>query len=359
MAPTPGSARKARRQSISIMDERLAEFIKRMILRMPLAEVMPTLKSWGFLAEKELESLALLRVKDSLAMEVVNLCESKKATIDHAADLDIVYTHANTKKKTWDVYQMSIQSDEMNLVDVSKLRVQFKKSVKSVLKNVTIHFKEFEDALWIRIAWGRDYVNPNQYRPTFVVYHSQTPYVFITNLAKSYRPVLFQGLLLATGYSQIQEMELKSRCLESLKSIVFKQFSQPFQSYQSRSIPEKSYTPAIVDPKVTYEDIKEKERVHHVMLETFGDGPLPKLEFASYKLETSFKGEPGIANKIEPFRCLVKFSSPHLLESIRNLAPLGLSEVPISNLLTCIPHRGRNIFKISEKKQATSSQALN
>ncbi|XP_069822115.1 centromere protein N isoform X2 [Dendropsophus ebraccatus] len=302
MAPTPGSARKARRQSISIMDERLAEFIKRMILRMPLAEVMPTLKSWGFLAEKELESLALLRVKDSLAMEVVNLCESKKATIDHAADLDIVYTHANTKKKTWDVYQMSIQSDEMNLVDVSKLRVQFKKSVKSVLKN---------------------------------------------------------GLLLATGYSQIQEMELKSRCLESLKSIVFKQFSQPFQSYQSRSIPEKSYTPAIVDPKVTYEDIKEKERVHHVMLETFGDGPLPKLEFASYKLETSFKGEPGIANKIEPFRCLVKFSSPHLLESIRNLAPLGLSEVPISNLLTCIPHRGRNIFKISEKKQATSSQALN
>ncbi|XP_040265978.1 centromere protein N [Bufo bufo] len=342
------------------MDEWIAEFIKRIVSRMRFAEVMPVLKTWGVLAEKDLQPLILLRSKDILAMEVVRLCESKKATMDHAADLDIIYYHSNSKKKSWEVYQMSKPSDsDKSLDDVSKFRVQFKKGIHSVLKNVTIHFREFEGSLWIRIAWGRDCMKPNQYRPTFVVYQTQAPYAFITGCAKSQWPVLSQGLLLATGYRQIQEMELKSRCLKSLQDIVFKRFSQPFQSYQSKSIPEKSYkTPSIVDSRVAYENIKEKERIRQVTFETFGDGPLPKLEYASYKLETSFNGEAGIANKIEPLRCLVKFTSPHLLESLRSLAPSGLAEAPISSLLSCIPHRGRNVFKISEKKQPGSSQPV-
>ncbi|KAG8563140.1 hypothetical protein GDO81_015954 [Engystomops pustulosus] len=342
------------------MDECLSEFIKRMIVRMPLAEVPATLKMWGFLAEKDLQSLTLWKSKEGLAMEIVNLCESKKATIDHAADLDIVYHHINSKKKLWCVYQMSVLSDsEMNVTDVAKFQAIFKKSVYSVLKNVTINFREFGEALWIRIACGKDCMKPNQYRPTFVVYHTQTPYAFFNGITSAHRSMICQGLLLAAGYRHIQELDLKSRSLESMQDMLFKKFSQPFQSHHPRSLPEKSCTPAIVDKKVSYENIKEKERIQHVMHETFGDGPLPKLEYAAYKLETSFNGEPGIAEKIEPFRCLVKFSGPHLLESFRTLAPSGLAEAPLSSLLTCIPHRGRNIFKITEKKQPSNSQAEN
>ncbi|CAI9599586.1 unnamed protein product [Staurois parvus] len=156
-------------------------------------------------------------------------------------------------------------------------------------------------------------------------------------------------------------MDLKSRCLDSLKDIVFKRFNQNLQAYHPRPLQKRNYAPAIVDPRVTYENLKEKERIHHLTRETFGDGPLPKLEHASYRLETTFKGEPGIAEKIEPLRCVIKFSSPNLLESIRSLAPSGVAEAPISNLLTCIPHKARNMFKISDKKpvQPTSSQATN
>nr|DBA16963.1 TPA: hypothetical protein GDO54_002486 [Pyxicephalus adspersus] len=234
----------------------------------------------------------------------------------------------------------------MNHIDVSEFKARFKKTIHSVMKNVTIHFKDFGDGMWIRIAWGQTSMKPNQYRPTFVVYHTQTPYVFITSLLNTFRPVLCQALLSAAKYSQIQEMELKSRCLDSLKDLVFKRFTQVSLS---------------LDARVTYENLKEKERIHHLTRETFGDGPLPKLENASYKLETTFKGEHGIAEKIEPFRCVVKFSSPNLLESIRSLAPSGVAEAPISSLLTCIPHRARNMFKISDKKpmQPTSSQATN
>ncbi|KAG8437633.1 hypothetical protein GDO86_008375 [Hymenochirus boettgeri] len=249
------------------------------------------------------------------------------------------------------IMSIHIKESENDLFDVSEFKLQFKKSIYTVSKNVTISFKEFGDALWIRIAWGTHNAKPNQYKATFAVYHSQTPYVFIANLAKPCRPVLCQALVMAAKYSQIQEMELKSRSLDSLKDIVFKRFNQHFQSYQSK--PQQKMTPKIVDSRVTYENIREKERIHQITRETFGDGPLPKLELASYKLETMFRSESVMTNltaQNEPFRCVVKFSSPNLLESIRSLAPAGIAEAPVSSLLSCIPHKARNTFKITEKR---------
>ncbi|KAE8608312.1 hypothetical protein XENTR_v10011458 [Xenopus tropicalis] len=253
---------------------------------------------------------------------------------------------------------------ENDLFDASEFKLQFKKSIHAVSKNVTINFKEFGEALWIRIAWGTHNTRPNQYKATFAVYHSQTPHVFITGLGKACRPLLCQALVIASKYSQIQEMELKSRCLESLKDIVFKRFNQPFSSHHSRPH-EKALTQKIVDPRVTYENMREKERVHHLTRETFGEGPLPKLELASYKLETMFRAESIMGGNLtagnEPFRCVVKFSSPHLLEAIRSLAPAGIAEAPISTLLSCIPHKARNSFKITEKRglHPASSQPTN
>ncbi|KAM5138582.1 centromere protein N [Mantella aurantiaca] len=363
MAAPPGSAlRSRRRQGTPTVDECVIEFIKRTVQKMPMAELMSILRAWGFLTDRELQSLPTKTSKENIALEVVRICEAKQATLNHAADLDIIYNHSSAKRRTWDVYQMSKPTDsEMNHIDVSELKARFKKAIHSVIKNVTIHFKDFGDGIWIRLAWGQTSMKPNQYRPTFVVYHTQTPYVFITSLISTFRPVLCQALLSATRYSQIQEMDLKSRCLDSLKDIVFKRFNQNLQAYHPKPLQERNYAPAIVDPRVTYENLKEKERVHHLTRETFGDGPLPKLEHASYRLETTFKGEPGIAEKIEPLRCVVKFSSPNLLESLRALAPSGVAEAPVSSLLACIPHRARNMFKISDKKplQPASSHATN
>ncbi|XP_053304958.1 centromere protein N [Spea bombifrons] len=352
MAPATGSVRKRQGRGTTLMDEWVAEFIRRTILKISLSEALTTLKAWGFLSEGELQTLNL-RPKELLAMEVVQLCEGKNATMKDAANLDFVFNHANSEKKSWSVYQMSKTSDsEIDFFDLSEYKLQFRKAIHSVSKNVTIHFKEFGEAVWIRIAWGKNHIQPNQYKPTFVVYHSQTPYVFVTNLGKSFRPLLCQALVVAASYSQIQELELKSRSLESLKDIVFKRFHQPFQSYHPRPLQEGNYNPAIVDPRVTYENMREKERIHHITRETFGDGQLPKLEFASYKLETTFKSTGAVPPRPEPYRCVVKFSSPHLLESIRSLARAGISDAPVSNLLTCIPQKARNIFKITEKQRA-------
>ncbi|XP_053127410.1 centromere protein N isoform X2 [Hemicordylus capensis] len=315
-----------------VMDETVAEYIRRTVLKIPRSEITQMLTTWGLLSETQLQSLNIHRIKENLSQEVVQLCEENCATIKHAADLDIIYNHTFRDKKLWTVYQMTREDgDENDLFDLANFKKKFKKSLRSTLKNVTISFKEYEDnAIWIRIAWGTQYTKPNQYKPSYVVYHSQTPYVFISNsMLRSCIPLLCQALLVAASYSDINEMALRSRCLDSLKEILFKRYSQPlsqsFQTHHIRPLQEKNRSPERVDPRIIQEDKYEKERIQRINQEAFGHAPQPKLEFAQYKLETVLKRDPekGIVNDEEPFRCMVKFTSPHLLEALKSLAPAG------------------------------------
>ncbi|NXY51226.1 CENPN protein, partial [Ceuthmochares aereus] len=227
---------------------------------------------------------------------------------------------------------------------------------------VTINFREYEDnEIWIRVAWGTPDTKPNQYKTSYVVYHSQTPYVFISaSTLRSNLPLLCQALIFASNYHDIREMELRSHCLNSLKDIVFKRYSQLTKlSFCFFLFSSQLLSPAS-DLRIIQENRSEKERKQRLNQEVFGDGPLPKLEFAQYKLETMFKSDPkmSVSDEKEPFRCLVKFSSPHLLESLRSLAPAGMADAPLSPLLTCIPQKARNYFKIRDKKSISTGSFI-
>uniref|UniRef100_A0A2K5E9C7 C2H2-type domain-containing protein n=1 Tax=Aotus nancymaae TaxID=37293 RepID=A0A2K5E9C7_AOTNA len=120
-------------------------------------------------------------------------------------------------------------------------------------------------------------------------------------------------------------MDLRSRYLDSLKAIVFKQY-QTFETHNSTTpLQERNLGLDInMDSRIIHENIVEKERVQQITQETFGDYPQPQLEFAQYKLETKFKSDLNrsiLAEREEPLRCLIKFSSPHLLEALKSLAP--------------------------------------
>lgn len=52
--------------------------------------------------------------------------------------------------------------------------------------------KHTDEAVWIRIAWGDSFSQPNHLKPTYVVYHLQTPYVFVTSLTSKHKPLLSQ-----------------------------------------------------------------------------------------------------------------------------------------------------------------------
>ncbi|KAM8799369.1 centromere protein N [Eudromia elegans] len=336
------------------MDETVAEYIRRTVLKIPRDEIKTMLQMWGFLSEAQLQTLNFHQAKDNISQEVVQLCEDNSADIKQAAALDIIYNHVYPNKRMWSVYQMSKSGEETDFFDLTDFKKKFKRRLQTALKNVTINFREYEDnAIWIRIAWGTPYKKPNQYKTSYVVYHSQTPYVFISaSVIRSTLPLLCQALVAASNYHDIREMELRSHCLNSLKDIVFKRYNQTFQTYYPRPLQERNVTSENVDLRIIQENKNEKERILRVNREVFGDGPQPKLEFAQYKLETTFKSNPTlhVSDIKEPFRCLVKFSSPHLLESLKSLAPAGLADAPLSPLLTCIPQKARNYFKIRERK---------
>ncbi|XP_063168975.1 centromere protein N [Candoia aspera] len=344
---------------VFIMDETVSEYIRRTVLRIPRSETSKMLATWGFLSETQLQSLNIHQKKENVSQAVVELCEENHATIKDAAELDIIYNYTYQEKKMWTVYQMTREDNEdLVIFNWTNFRRKFKYALLSVLKNATISFKEYEDnAVWIRIAWGTQYTKPNQYKPTYVVYHSQTPFVFIANSKlKSNRTLLFQALLAAADYKDIHEMDFRSHCLDSLKVILFKRCCQNFQTYLPQPLQEKNSALENVDPRIILEDKHEKDRIQRVNREAFGDGPQPKLEFAQYKLETVFKSEEegSILNTNEPFRCMIKFSSPHLLEALRSLGPSGIADAPLSPLLTCITQKARNYFKIRERKDALS-----
>ncbi|NXP25451.1 CENPN protein, partial [Scytalopus superciliaris] len=336
------------------MDETVAEYIRRTVLKIPRDEIKVMLEKWGFLSEAQLQTLNFHQIKDNISQEVVQLCEENSADIKQAAVLDIIYNHIYHNKRMWSVYQMRKTGEELEYFDLTDFKKKFKRRLRSALKNVTITFKEYEDnAIWIRVAWGTPHRRPNQYKPSYVVYHSQTPYVFISaSVLKSNLPLLCQALLVASNYHDIREMELRSHSLNSLKDIVFKRYSQNFPTYCPKPLQEKNVEPESVDLRIVQENRSEKERIQRLNQEIFGHGPLPTLEFAHYRLETMFKSDPkmDVLDKKEPFRCLVKFSSPHLLESLKSLAPAGMADAPLSPLLTCIPQKARNYFRIREKK---------
>ncbi|XP_059239568.1 centromere protein N [Mustela nigripes] len=339
------------------MDETLVEFIKRTIMKIPITEMMPILKAWDFLSEKQLQAVNFRQRKESLVQDLVLLCEERRASIHDAALLDIIYTQFHRHQKVWDVFQMSKEpGEDIDLFDMEQFKSSFVKILQRALKNVTVSFRDAEEnAVWIRIAWGTQYRKPNQYKPVYVVYYSQTPYAFTSFCPlKSNMPLLGQALTVASNHHKIVKMDLRSRYLDSLKAIVFKQYNRTFETHNS-TVPLQDRTLELdihMDSRIIHENRIEKERVQRVTQETFGDYPQPRLEFAQYKLETKFKSELNgdiLAERKEPLRCLIKFSSPHLLEALKALAPAGIADAPLSPLLTCIPNKGMNYFKIRDK----------
>uniref|UniRef100_A0A8C6ARE1 Centromere protein N n=1 Tax=Monodon monoceros TaxID=40151 RepID=A0A8C6ARE1_MONMO len=319
------------------MDETVSEFFRRTILKIPLTEMMTILKTWNFLSENQLQTVNFRQRKESLVQDLVLLCEENRASLNDAALLDII-------------------CEDTDLFDMEQFKSSFKKILKRALKNVTVSFRDAEEnAVWIRIAWGTQYRKPNQYKPAYVVYYSQTPYAFTSSSQlKSNLPLLGQALTVASKHHQIVKMDLRSRYLDSLKAIVFKQYNQTFETHNSTTpLQERSLGLDInMDSRIIHENKTEKERVQRVTQEIFGDYPQPRLEFAQYKLETKFKSDLNggiLAEREEPLRCLVKFSSPHLLEALKSLAPAGIADAPLSPLLTCIPNKGMNYFKIRDK----------
>lgn len=57
------------------MDETVAEYIRRTVLKIPRDEIKTMLQKWGLLSETQLQTINFRQIKENISQEVVQLCE--------------------------------------------------------------------------------------------------------------------------------------------------------------------------------------------------------------------------------------------------------------------------------------------
>ncbi|XP_067905200.1 centromere protein N isoform X2 [Heterodontus francisci] len=291
-----------------------------------------------------------------LSLESHRLDQDSGVTLKQVADLDIIYNCAHPQKKRWSAYQMfrSEGDEETKLFDFGDFRKIFERNLKILIRNIMVNVLEHGEAVWIRIAWGKHHSPPNQQRASYAVYYPQTPYVFMSNLAAQYRVYVSQALVVATEHNMLKEMDLRGHCLDSLRDIALKRFNPALSAHHRKPLQQLSTSQeSVQDQRITIENLREKEDTKRLTSAAFGEGSLPKLEEVHYRLQTVFKDEHNVgilSDRRKPFRCVAKFSSPNILESLRALPALGIADVPISTMFSSIPEKGKNYFKITDKR---------
>ncbi|XP_069758218.1 centromere protein N isoform X2 [Narcine bancroftii] len=299
------------------------EYMIKVLSRFRMADFPQLLKSWDFLSESQIQSVNFKKnTRKDVILQLAALCEDNGVTLKQIADLEVIYNCAYPQKRRWNTYQMfnSKGVEETHLFDFEIFRKTFERNLKMLIRNVMVNILEHGEAVWIRIAWGKRHSPPNQQRPSYAVYYPQTPYVFIANLPAQYRVYVSQTF-----------------------SVPYRKPLRELNSNQDTA----------QDQRIIVEHLREKEEAKRLTTSAFGEGSLPKLEEVHYRLQTIFKDELNmgiLTDRNKPFRCVAKFSSPNILESLRALPELGVADVPISTMFSSISEKGKNYFKITDKR---------
>ncbi|XP_054892481.1 centromere protein N [Poeciliopsis prolifica] len=331
------------------MDISAKHLLQRLVRRIPASMLISTLEKWGRLTAENLRSLDFTQSKWAIAMELVALCEESELTVKHITELEMIYITENPNQGMWHTFQLVDPEDDANSVELIQFKEQFKSHLSVLKRNVSVKIKKHTDeAVWIRVAWGDGLSRPNHLKATYVVHYLQTPYVFVNALASKYKPLLLQALTLSTRHQQIKAANLSGQKLTALRDLLMRQYQQVFPT--KYPIPLAESDQSISKLRIEKVHAEASANRHRMAGETFGDGMLPALQSAVFKLETKFKDpiNEAMTQRDEPFLCSVKFSSSNLLESLRHCASSGIASTPVTPLLSSIPLKGRNYFVITD-----------
>ncbi|XP_056463769.1 centromere protein N [Gadus chalcogrammus] len=332
------------------MDDLRRHLLKRLIRTMPTQTLKTTLRLWDRLSVEQQESLDFTKPKYVLTERLLDLCEESGLGVKHITELEMVYVIDHPNQRQWHAYQLLEAADDALSVELSNFKEQFKAHLAELIRHVSIKIKKHTDeAVWIRIAWGDRSWRPNHLKPTYVVHHLQTPYVFITNSTSKTMPLLSQALVLATRYSSMKDAGLSGRNLTAIRGLLMKQFQQVFPSKHLQTLQGDNQTKP--NPQMECEQDEQSEKRLQAACEAFGGGTLPELQKVTYTLETKFKDKTNqiMTEREQPFRCTVTFKSSNILESLRHSASTGITSTPLSPLLSSISQKGRNVFLITDK----------
>lgn len=338
-------------------DDGAQRLLQRLVRRIPAQKLEETVGEWSSLTEAQRSSVDYSQAKWSITESLLDLCRENRLTAKHIANLEMIYVMANPNQGMWYAFQLLDPEDDAHTIELTQFKKQFKAHLSDLIRNVSVKIKKHTDeATWIRIAWGDGFSRPDHLKPTYVVHYLQSPYVFTTSLTNKLKPLLSQALALSTKHQRVKDASLSGRNLTGIRDLLMKQYRQAFPSKYPTPLGERNST--VSHPQIEREQLESAAKRHQLACEAFGDGALPQLQSAVYKLETKFRDHTNktMTERDEPFRCVVKFSSTNLLESLRHCASSGIVSTPVTPLLSSVPLKGRNYFVITDNGTGPSSQ---
>ncbi|XP_029577146.1 centromere protein N-B isoform X2 [Salmo trutta] len=306
------------------MDDSTKRILQRLIRRIPYQMLQTVLGKWAHLSREDLHSLDFTQPKWVLTERLLALCEEKGLTVKHITELEMIYIIENPNQGMWHGFQLLDAEEDAPSIELTQFKEQFKANLTELISHVSIKIKKHTDeAIWIRVAWGDNFTKPNHLKPTYVVHHLQTPYVFVTGVTSKHKPLLNQALVLATRYGSMKDAHLSGRNLIAIRDLLMRQYQQVFPTKHPKPLQEKNPVPR--NPNIEKEQAENTENRLQMACEAFGDGTLPQLQKAVYKLETKFRDNSNktLTGRGEPFRGVVEFASTNLLESLRHCVSSG------------------------------------
>lgn len=333
--------------------------LRHAMYRLRQAECLSVLEAWDVFSGSQMQVLGRVTRggKGNLISAAVRFCKEKNVELKKVAELSLLSLQKTPNKKQWTVFQLLNPQEADKCFDAGDLEYELQENISAYFENVVAVIVR-EDAVWIQVILmegARSTVSMGQMAN--IVFYPQCHHMFIADLKASYNDYIIQALQATLNYSEAQVVPLKGRNLESLAQIILRRTNEgyrPNKLAQETSVQEKV---APLDPRTCDENLREKQRTMALTRQAFGDAPQPMLESLSYAMDTRFRGYkvvPQMEGHTEHFRMKVKLESKNVLEAVKSLAPLGLAAAPLPGLLTMVPQRGRNFFKVMERQGANS-----
>lgn len=351
--------------------------IRQILRRLKRDKLESVLREWDAF-EKESVTTVLqnktLKTKKAVVEGLVDLCQDKKLTKKDVAKLDLIYSYHNSESKKWCVYHLVSKSDQHAIPPVppKEFGANLRKQLSFFFKH-DLSMKKVGDAVWIRIGIHEGVSSSSQHLwlPSNVIYmihHPCSQYIIISKVKVSHRDYLMQALLCTLQCSEIKELQLSGKSVDSLADMVLHKQSQGgFAQYRLNKVHTNPLTNKksrkrkasseidVYDIAVQYENSKDKAQQEKHTQEVFGAHRQPKLQKLEYRLETRFRGvhfAPAMAlRKDEPFRCNVKFEGPSVLEGIKGLGSKGLAIYPLPYHISNVHSLAKNHFVLADKKK--------
>lgn len=349
--------------------------LKRLLCRFKLCDFDFVQEKWGRNFGLDFSRLPEKRTKG----DIQNLVEKKfkkREVEEHAiGSLDLLYVQKYPEKKLWSVYKLEIGKGGKlkTYKEAHKLQLDLHKHISSYYRNELV-VRYHKGAMWVRVTLAQT-IRPRggiptvvMSQPTYIVHTPGTPYLMFAGLKASCAKFIQQAVLSTLGGRESIQLPLSGKSLPSLFHLCLNKHAKDASKGGKYHIPvpalgkkrKHSDTDEILPSNVHNENVQDRKRRKSYVDTTFGEYEQPKLEKISYKLETRFRGThyvPGLADRTEPFSCMVRFEGPSVLEGIRQLALAGLAKQPMKPHLRNVHNMARNSFVLAEKKPTNNIQS--